>query len=120
MVIDKIKKRFRKKLSIRQNLRGTSQRPRLSVFKSSSNIYAQIINDDNHKTICSASTLEKELRETKFHHCNIEYAKKVGKLLAQRAKKNNITTIVFDRNGYKYHGKVKALADACREEGLIF
>jgi len=118
MVIDKRKKRERKKKSIRSKIRGTAEKPRLTVFKSCKNIYAQIIDDDKRVTICSASTQDKDLAKKAEGQCNIDFAKKVGQALADRAKKKKVSTVVFDRNGYKYHGRVKALADACREAGL--
>lgn len=102
---------------VRTKVQGTSMRPRLCVFKSLTNIYAQLIDDENQTTICSASTLDKEV---KTKASNVEAATEVGKLIAERAKKANINTVVFDRNGYLYHGKVKALADAAREAGLEF
>ncbi|MDH4127698.1 MAG: 50S ribosomal protein L18 [Spirochaetota bacterium] len=120
MVIDKYKKRERKKKAIRGKIMGTTARPRLTVFKSSTNIYSQLIDDEKQITICAASTLEKSDKKKKKAMCNIEGAKQIGKLLAKRAKEKNIKAVVFDRNGYKYHGRIKALADACREEGLDF
>ncbi len=120
MVIDKKMRRERKKKAIRNKLRGTTARPRLTVFKSCKNIYAQIIDDDQHKTICAASTLDGTIRKNGNGLSNIENAVKVGKLLGKRAKEKKISVLVFDRNGYKYHGRLKALADACRESGLQF
>ncbi len=102
---------------VRTKVQGTSMRPRLCVFKSLNNIYAQLIDDEKQATICSASTLDKEV---KTKASNIEAATEVGKLIAKRAKEAKINTVVFDRNGYLYHGKVKALADAAREAGLEF
>ena len=102
---------------VRTKVQGTSMRPRLCVFKSLNNIYAQLIDDEKQATICSASTLDKEV---KTKASNVEAAAEVGKLIAERAKKAKINTVVFDRNGYLYHGKVKALADAAREAGLEF
>ncbi len=120
MVIDKKVKRVRRKKGIRNKLRGTTVRPRLTVFKSCKNIYVQLIDDDQQKTICSASTLDKSIRKNGSSLTNIENAIKVGKLLGERAKKKKVSALVFDRNGYKYHGRLKALADACRESGLQF
>jgi large subunit ribosomal protein L18 len=121
MIIDKRVKRVRRKKSIRNKIRGTIERPRLSVFKSCKNIYAQLIDDDNHNTLCMASTLDKSLDlKSSLFRCNKEIASSVGKVLAKRAKDKKITKVVFDRNGYPFHGRVKALADACREGGLIF
>ena len=103
---------------VRENLSGTNERPRLNVFRSNSNITAQIIDDEKGITLVSASTLEKELKID--NGGNIEAAKTVGAELAKRAKKAKISKVVFDRGGYLYHGRVKALADAARENGLEF
>ena len=103
---------------IRENLHGTADRPRLNVFRSNANITAQIIDDDKGITLVSASTLEKELKIT--NGGNVEAAKKIGELIAKRAKDAKITKVVFDRGGYLYHGRVKALAEAARENGLEF
>ncbi len=103
---------------IRENLHGTADRPRLNVFRSNANITAQIIDDDKGITLVSASTLEKELKIT--NGGNVEAAKKIGEEVAKRAKKAKITKVVFDRGGYLYHGRVKALAEAARENGLEF
>ena len=102
---------------VRATVKGTAARPRLCVFRSLNNIYAQIIDDDAQVTLLSASTLDKEV---KTKASNIEAAKEVGALIAKRAIEKNIKTVVFDRNGYLYHGKVQALADAAREAGLEF
>jgi large subunit ribosomal protein L18 len=118
MAVDKQERRIRRKKSIRNVISGTECRPRLTVFKSTKHIYAQIIDDERGVTLCAASTIEKEYKGPKG--CNLSSAKAVGELVAERAKLKNIQTVVFDRNGYVYHGKVKALADACREKGLKF
>ncbi len=110
--------RDRRHVGIRRNLNGTVSRPRLSVFRSTSNIYAQIINDENGVTLVSASSLDKELKLT--NGGNIEAATKVGELLAKKAKDAKITTIAFDRGGFLYHGRVKALAEAVRNGGIEF
>ena len=102
---------------VRRKISGTPERPRLSVYKSLKGIYAQIIDDVNGKTLVAASTLDKEV---KTKASNVEAAKEVGELVAKRAAKAGIKTIVFDRGGYQYHGKVKALAEAAREGGLEF
>ncbi len=102
---------------IRKTLRGTPQRPRLAVYFSNSNVYAQLIDDEAGRTIVSASTKEKGFGETR---ANVATATKVGQAVAERALAQNITQIVFDRGGFSYHGKVKALADAAREKGLKF
>jgi len=120
MVIDKKIRRNRKKKAIRKKIKGTAEKPRLSVFKSCKNIYVQIIDDQKQVTLCSASTKDKDLGLSSEGRCNIENAKAVGKLLGQRAKQQKISTVVFDRNGYPYHGRIKFLADACRDEGLSF
>jgi len=114
------KARWRRKVAIRKRLSGTPGRPRLSVFRSAKHIYAQIIDDDNGQTLVSASTLCQDLKEHEGHRGNVSAAKAVGTLIAERAKANNITTVVFDRNGFLYHGRVKALADAARAGGLEF
>ena len=103
---------------IRENLSGTGDRPRLCVFRSNANIEAQIIDDVKGITLVSATSLDKELKLK--NGSNIEAAKVVGAEIAKRAKKAKITTVVFDRGGYLYHGRVKALAEAAREGGLEF
>ena len=103
---------------IRESLSGTATRPRLSVFRSNANITAQIIDDEKGVTLVSASTLESELKIT--NGGNIEAAKLIGAEIAKRAKKAKIEEVVFDRGGYLYHGRVKALAEAARENGLNF
>ncbi|SKB06251.1 large subunit ribosomal protein L18 [Prosthecobacter debontii] len=102
---------------IRKTLSGTPQRPRLAVYFSNSNVYAQLIDDVAGKTIVSASTKEKGFGESR---ANVATAIKVGQTIAERALGANITAVVFDRGGFTYHGKVKALADAAREKGLKF
>ena len=109
--------RARRHARVRNKISGTAERPRLCVFRSNTNIYAQIIDDVAGNTIVSASTLDKEVKTKKS---NVEAAKEVGTLIAKRAAKKEIKTVVFDRNGYLYHGKVKALAEAAREAGLEF
>ena len=103
---------------IRENLSGTRERPRLCVFRSNANIEAQIIDDVKGVTLVSASSIDKELKLE--NGSNIEAATKVGQLLAKRAKEQKITKVIFDRGGYQYHGRVEALADAARENGLEF
>jgi large subunit ribosomal protein L18 len=95
-------------------------RPRLSVFRSSLNIYVQVIDDTKGVTLAAASTLDKELRGTLKTGANIDAAKAVGKLIAERCKTAGVSSVVFDRGGYMFHGRVKALADAAREGGLAF
>lgn len=106
-------------LRVRKKLSGTPERPRLSVYKSNANIYAQIIDDVNGVTLVSASTIDKELSGEKLS-ANVESAKKVGSLVAKRALDKGIKSVVFDRSGYIYHGKVKELAQSAREAGLEF
>jgi large subunit ribosomal protein L18 len=110
----KTEKRMRLKKRIRSKISGTESLPRLSVFKSNMFIYAQLINDESGKTLASASDL-KAKDGTKTVR-----AEKVGAMIAEAAKKNNISKVVFDRNGFKYTGRIKALADSARKEGLIF
>jgi len=103
---------------IRKKVRGTDGRPRLAIFRSVNHIYAQVINDDKGETICSASTVEKSAGVGKGG--NVDAAKAVGRMIAERAKDKGVTRVVFDRGGYIYHGRVKALAEAAREAGLQF
>jgi len=116
--IDKNAVRKKRHGRVRTKLSGTAARPRLNVFRSSKHMYAQIIDDVNGVTIASASTLDKELNLESTG--NIDAATKVGELVAKRAVEKGITSVVFDRGGYLYHGRVKALADAARENGLEF
>jgi len=104
---------------IRQKVRGTSERPRLSVYRSSNHIYAQIIDDDHGVTLAAASTLDKALNGGRYGG-NTAAAREVGKLIAARALEKGIKQVVFDRGGFRYHGRVKALAEAAREAGLEF
>ena len=120
MALSKEQSRIKRHQRIRKRLQGTGEKPRLSVYKSLNHIYAQLIDDSVGKTLLSASTLEKEIRTALKHGGNLEAAKKVGAILAQKALGKKITTVVFDRAGYRYHGCVKALADAAREQGLKF
>ena len=119
-----IKKESRNSMSVarhqrvRQTLKGTSATPRLCVFRSNKAIYAQIIDDETRTTLVSASSLDKDLKIK--NGSNVEAAKVVGKSIAEKAKKAKITKVVFDRGGYLYHGRVAALADAARENGLEF
>ena len=120
-MINKVSKnasREKRHLRIRQTLKGTAEKPRLSVFRSNSQIYAQIIDDVAGKTLCSASSLDKELKLA--NGSNVAAATEVGTLVAKRALALNIETVVFDRGGYLFHGRVKALADAARAAGLKF
>ena len=113
----KIKSRLRRKRHIRKRINGTSSKPRMSVFRSNKHIYVQLIDDVTATTLASASTLSSSAEGV---GSNKEAAAKVGKDIAEQAKSKGITTIVFDRNGYLYHGRIQALADAAREAGLQF
>ncbi len=114
--IDKNVKRQQRHARVRGKISGCSERPRLCVYRSSKNIYAQLIDDVKGHTLCSASSVEKDFEGGS----NIEAAKEVGKMLAERAKTLGIECVVFDRGGYLYHGRVKALAEGAREAGLQF
>ena len=105
---------------IRLKVRGTEERPRLAVFRSLKHIYAQVIDDDRGVTVASASSIEKASRKGLKTGASVDAAKAVGKLIAERAKEKGIKDVVFDRGGYLFHGRVKALADAARESGLNF
>ncbi|MFN8090652.1 MAG: 50S ribosomal protein L18 [Vicinamibacteria bacterium] len=108
---------------IRKKIRGTAERPRLAVFRSGGHIYAQVIDDDQARTLCAASSLDASLRKDKAKSKtggNVVSAKAVGALIAARAKDKGIGAVVFDRGGFQYHGRIKALADAAREAGLTF
>ena len=119
MAITKQERRARIKKRIRKVITGTKEKPRLSIFRSNKHIYTQFINDDEGRTMLSVSSLNKEIAEKK-NITKTEQAKLVGKLTAEKSKAAKITNVVFDRNGYLYHGRVKALADAARETGLKF
>ena len=114
---DKNKARQKRHLRVRNHISGTDERPRLNVFRSLSNIYAQVIDDVNGVTLVSASTKDKDFQS---YGGNIEAAKAVGEAVAKRSLEKGITEVVFDRGGYVYHGRVAALAEAAREAGLKF
>ncbi len=114
---DRKMERTRRHIRVRRKVSGTAERPRLSVYRSNTNIYAQIIDDVAGNTLVSASTLDKEV---KVKHANKEAAKEVGALIAKRAADKKIKSVVFDRGGYIYHGVIKELAEAAREGGLSF
>ncbi len=118
--ISRAKVRQKKHRRIRHRLSGTTQAPRLAVFRSNSHMYAQIIDDTVGRTLVSACTLQEEVRAGLEHTNNIEAAAKVGEVIGKRAVEKGIKKVVFDRGGFLYHGKVKALADAAREAGLEF
>jgi len=116
-----ITRREKIKFKIRKKIKGTAERPRLVVYRSLNHIYAQLVNDDEGKTLLSASTLEKVISEKiKGVKGKIEKSKIVGQAIAEKAIQANIKKVVFDRNGYLYHGRVKAVADGAREKGLEF
>lgn len=105
---------------VRAKISGTTERPRLNIYRSLDNIYAQVIDDSKGHTLVSASTIDKEVAEKTKDMDKVDAAKHVGKVVAERAKQVGITTIVFDRGGYRYHGRIKALAEGAREGGLDF
>lgn len=107
-------------MRVRTRVHGTSERPRLNVFRSLKHIYAQVVDDRRGVTLAAASTLDPEVRKTVASGGNIAGAKVVGKVIGERARAKGIEKVVFDRGGYKYHGRIKALADAAREAGLEF
>lgn len=111
--------RYKRKQRIRKKLEGTSERPRLSVFRSARHIYAQVIDDSKGETLASASTLDKDVAGAEFDN-KVAAASKIGEIVAERAKAKGIETVVFDRNGYIYHGRVKALSEGARKSGLKF
>lgn len=117
---DKNKERKVRHLRIRKKISGTPERPRLNVYRSNQHIYAQLIDDTKGVTLVSASTLDAELKNVIENGGNVEAAEKVGALIAKRALEKGIKEVVFDRGGYPYHGRVKALAEAARQEGLQF
>ncbi len=112
--------RKKRHMRVRNKIHGTALKPRLNVYRSLKQIYAQLIDDDNGTTLASASTLEKEVKEKVEKPYNVDAAAVVGELVAKRALEKGIKDVVFDRGGYKYHGRVKALADAARDAGLNF
>ena len=116
----KVDARLRRKRRIRKKVRGTPERPRFSVFRSARHIYAQIIDDTEGRTLVAASSSEKELLTGDTGLKKVDWANRVGKLLAERAKAKGIAKVVFDRNGFLYHGRVKAVSDGAREAGLQF
>jgi len=112
--------RLKRKVRVRKRITGTTERPRLNVFKSAKHIYAQVIDDTTGCTLVTASTTMQDLCDGLKYTGNVEAAKKIGAAIAKRALEKNISTVVFDRNGFLYHGRVKALAEAARENGLTF
>lgn len=114
---DKLRKRAKRKVSVRKSISGTAERPRMTVHKSNMNFYVQVIDDAAGHTLASASTLEKTLKDLKR---NVEGAGKLGEEIGKRLAEKGIDSVVFDRNGYKYHGIVKAIADGARKAGIKF
>ena len=114
------KARKRRHMRVRRKVSGTAARPRLNVFRSLNNISVQVIDDQAGHTLVSASTLEADLQESLAGKLKVEQAKEIGKIIAARAKEAGIEQVVFDRGGYRYHGRVKAVADGSREGGLVF
>ncbi|PLX18806.1 MAG: 50S ribosomal protein L18 [Candidatus Muiribacterium halophilum] len=116
----KNKRRIKRKISIRKRVFGTSEKPRMTVFKSHKNIYVQLIDDTVGKTIVSASTNDKDVREKTQYGGNTKAAEIIGETIAKKATEKNITTVSFDRNGFRYQGRIRTLADAARKNGLKF
>ncbi len=112
--------RRRRHLRVRAKVSGTPERPRLNVFRSSAHIYAQVIDDTAGRTVAAASSIDQELRESLTGKTKLEKSQAVGELIARRAREAGVTRVVFDRGGYRYHGRVKAVAEAAREGGLDF
>jgi large subunit ribosomal protein L18 len=119
---EKLKLRYSRKLKMRSKpkFNGTEQKPRLSIFRSNKYLYAQIIDDEANKVIVSANTLQKDLKEAGKSNKNVEAAKKLGKTLAEKAKGKGVEKVIFDRNGFSYAGKIKAIAEEARKAGLSF
>jgi large subunit ribosomal protein L18 len=120
ITVDKRGPRDKRHHRLRRWVRGTGGKPRLAVFRSLNHIYAQIIDDETGRTLAAADSRSKEFRSANPQGGNVAAAKAVGAVLAQRAKSAGLTQVVFDRGGYQYHGRVKALADAARAGGLVF
>jgi len=110
----------KRKVRVRKKIKGSPERPRLTIFRSSNNIYAQVIDDLGGVTLATASSMNAEIKGTEGHKGNVAAAKLVGKAIAEAALAKGVKAVIFDRNGYLYHGRVKALADAAREAGLEF
>jgi large subunit ribosomal protein L18 len=114
---DKLRKRNQRRAHVRKNLAGTTGKPRMTIFKSNRYLYVQVIDDSAGATLATASTLEESLKGIKR---NVEGAARLGEEIGKRLKEKNVATVVFDRNGYKYHGIVKAIADGARKAGIAF
>lgn len=117
---DRNKSRKRRHLRVRKKIMGTAECPRLNVFRSAKNIYVQVIDDVKGRTLAAASTMDSELKDHGIYGGNTEAAHKVGELIAKRATEKGISKVVFDRGGYLYHGRIKALAEGARKGGLNF
>lgn len=117
---DKEKSRARRHRRIRARVSGTSERPRLNIFRSNKHIYAQVIDDTTGRTLVEASTMDKEFKDLSESGSTVAAAEKIGSMVAKRAVEKGVRAVVFDRGGYLYHGRVQALADAAREAGLEF
>ncbi len=113
-------RRVMRHIRVRRKISGTSERPRLSVYRSLNHVYAQVIDDSQGVTLTSASSLESAVKTQKDDKNKVSVAELVGSLLSERAKEKGVSQVVFDRGGYRYHGRVKALADAARKGGLVF
>lgn len=120
MALNRIERRKRIHYRIRKHVNGTAERPRLVVFRSNKQIYVQVVDDEQGKTLCAAASNDKELAAQCKGKTGVEAAALVGKAIAERAKAKGIETVCFDRGGYLFHGRVKSLADAAREGGLVF
>jgi large subunit ribosomal protein L18 len=118
--ISKNDARLKRQIRVRKKIKGTTERPRLNVFRSSRHIHAQIIDDVNGVTLAASSSISPDVKSDLAYSGNVDAAKKVGAAIARKAIEKNITTVVFDRNGFLYHGRIKALAESARENGLIF
>lgn len=118
--IDRNQKRMERHFKIRNKIQGTPERPRLNIYRSAKHIYAQVIDDATGTTLVSASTADKELKDKVAELTKTDAAKLVGQAVGERAKEKGINTVVFDRGGYLYHGRIKVLADGARESGLEF
>ncbi|MBI5845698.1 MAG: 50S ribosomal protein L18 [Deltaproteobacteria bacterium] len=119
-VKDNIVAHAKRKKRVRKNIEGTSERPRLSVFRSARHVYAQVVLDTEGRTLVSASTLDKEVRDHEKFENKVAAAEYVGKLVARRALEKGVSKVVFDRNGFLYHGRIKAISAGAREGGLDF
>jgi len=120
MAMERTERRSNRRVRVRRKVRGSDSRPRLSVYRSLYHTYAQVISDESGQTLTAASTVSADLREALKSKRNVAAAKVVGKAIADRCREKGISEVIFDRNGFLYHGRIKALADAAREAGLKF